>query len=41
MRNIQRTLTCICIVFATSVAMAEDKKAANPMDRQAMREAYE
>jgi hypothetical protein len=41
MRHIQCTLTGLCIVLATSVAMAEDKKAASPMDPQAMAEAYE
>lgn len=45
MCHVQRTLTGLCIVMAasvaTSIAMAEDKKAANPMDRQAMTEAYE
>ena len=40
MRHVQRTLTCLCIVLATSVAMAEDMKTANPIDPQAMAEAY-
>ena len=40
MRHIQGTLRGLCIVLAASVAMAEDKKAANPMDPQAMAEAY-
>jgi hypothetical protein len=41
MRHVQRTVTGICIVLATSVAMAEDKKAVTQMDHQAMKEAYE
>lgn len=40
MRHIQRTLTGLCIVLAASVVQAEDKKTENPMDRQAMAEAF-
>ncbi len=41
MRHVQHTLTALCIVLATSVVMAEDKKAANSADQQAMMEAYQ
>jgi hypothetical protein len=40
MRIIQITLTTLCIVLMTSVAFAKDKKAAQPMDQQAMMELY-
>lgn len=40
MLHIQRTLTGICVLLATSSVMAEDKNAAKPVDQHAMK-AYE
>jgi hypothetical protein len=40
MRHVQLTLTGLCVVLAASVAGAKEKKAAKPMDPQAMMELY-
>ena len=40
MRYAQLTLMSLCLVLATSVAMAKGKKAEKPMDPQAMMEVY-
>jgi hypothetical protein len=40
MRLIQLTLTGLCVVLVTTVAIAKDKNAEKPMDPQAMMEIY-